>query len=284
MALPNTSGIYRIVYTRNGDEYIGSAVNFRRRWDLHKSRLKAGTHHSKYMQRVYNKYGLDVLEFEPIEELPLPPGYTKKQKKARLIPIEQEWMDERQPAMNGNKTAGNMLGFKHSEETKRKLSEAGKGRKHTEESKALIRASAMGHTRNLGRQLSEEHKLAIGKGNKGRVVSEETKAKQSASQQKRFDDPAEREKIAAARRGTKASDEARANMSAASPWKGKKRPPGWSENLSEKLTGHPVSQETRDKISAANKAVNERKRLEAEQKAQEGLDGDSSTGQATRAS
>jgi group I intron endonuclease len=56
------SGIYIILNTVTKDCYIGSAVNFRKRWNNHKSDLVKNKHHSKIMQNSYNKHG-NVFEY-----------------------------------------------------------------------------------------------------------------------------------------------------------------------------------------------------------------------------
>ncbi len=66
----------------------------------------------------------------------------------------------------GNK---NMLGKKHSEETKKKLSLIFKGCKHTEEARQKIIKSL------IGRKLSEKTRAKISKTNTGKKRSEETK-------------------------------------------------------------------------------------------------------------
>lgn len=86
---------------------------------------------------------------------------------------------------------GGCSGFRHSEATKQKMSEAARGeknpffgRRHSEETKRKIGESEMGekHPR-FGKPLSEEHRRKVGeskKGNKywlGRHHSEETKRK-----------------------------------------------------------------------------------------------------------
>lgn len=58
------AGIYRISCTANGKSYIGSSVNILERWREHISHLRAGAHHSIYLQRCYNKYGEDSIKFE----------------------------------------------------------------------------------------------------------------------------------------------------------------------------------------------------------------------------
>lgn len=72
----NYIGIYMIKCKGNNQIYIGSSTNMQDRWRQHISHLRAGNHHSTYLQRSYNKYGEDSFEFsvllqmfEPNEEL-----------------------------------------------------------------------------------------------------------------------------------------------------------------------------------------------------------------------
>lgn len=58
-----TCGIYEIVHLESGKRYVGSAVNFQSRFRVHKHHLRKNTHHSKYLQRAWNKYGESSFEF-----------------------------------------------------------------------------------------------------------------------------------------------------------------------------------------------------------------------------
>jgi len=84
----------------------------------------------------------------------------------------------------------NRTGFKHSEETKRKLAISGsilsKGRKLSDDAKKKISEASMGNQKRLGAVLSDETKKKIGEShkgkpswNKGKKTSEETKKKLS---------------------------------------------------------------------------------------------------------
>lgn len=53
--LKKISGIYQIVCGNRC--YIGSSVNLWERLLLHRAQLRANIHHSRFMQRCYNKYG-----------------------------------------------------------------------------------------------------------------------------------------------------------------------------------------------------------------------------------
>ncbi len=61
----NKSGIYKISFRDKC--YIGSTVDLYMRLAQHISHLKSNVHHSKYMQRCYNKYGKHEFKIEILE-------------------------------------------------------------------------------------------------------------------------------------------------------------------------------------------------------------------------
>ena len=63
------SGIYCITCSHNGAKYIGSAKNFSKRWKRHLLDLEKGIHCNITLQRVFNKHGVEDLNFSIIEEL-----------------------------------------------------------------------------------------------------------------------------------------------------------------------------------------------------------------------
>lgn len=82
--LPRASGIYQIRCIPTGKIYIGSAVNLRLRWELHKSRLRRGIHHNIHLQNAWDRYGevnFDVSVLELAD-------------RANLLSAEQAWMDK----------------------------------------------------------------------------------------------------------------------------------------------------------------------------------------------
>lgn len=63
-------GIYIIGNFINDKVYIGECKNFYKRFSRHVSALKRGVHCNKKLQNFVNKYGIDSLYFDIIEEMP----------------------------------------------------------------------------------------------------------------------------------------------------------------------------------------------------------------------
>lgn len=66
--MKNISGVYSITNIKNGKLYIGSSKHIHRRWREHKNLLNKNMHHSKHLQKAWNKYGEDNFIFEIVEE------------------------------------------------------------------------------------------------------------------------------------------------------------------------------------------------------------------------
>ena len=164
----NQSGIYIITNNLNKHCYIGSALNIRKRWNRHKSDLCLQKHHSLYLQRAYNKYGSVNFTFTILLICD----------KKDLLFYEQRAIDRYKPEYNQCPVAGNCTGHKTSEEAKRKLSECFSGsknpnfgKKHSDETKAIISATHKGKT------ITQKGRDAVSKAHTGKVMSAETKAK-----------------------------------------------------------------------------------------------------------
>jgi len=112
--------IYGIINKINGHKYVGSSVNFYKRKREHIRLLKKGKHHSDYLQKAWNKYEEKLFEFIVLEEV---------EHKEDLIKREQWWLDNSNCEYNICKIAGNTLGVKCSEETKKKISLANSGKR-----------------------------------------------------------------------------------------------------------------------------------------------------------
>jgi len=113
------TGVYSITNKVNGKRYVGSAsISFRKRWKEHIRQMSGGIHHSKPLQRAWNKYGEDNFVFEVLATCP----------KEYCIKLEQWFIDNLKPEYNINPTAGSRLGAKVSEEERKRMSERGKAR------------------------------------------------------------------------------------------------------------------------------------------------------------
>ena len=118
--LRSKSGIYQILNKVNGKCYIGSAVDPKQRFHMHRSQLRRDTHHSIVLQRAWKKYGEANFEFLLLEECEI----------SKLIEREQHYIDQFRPVYNISKVAGSCLGVKFSKESslKKSLNSRNKGK------------------------------------------------------------------------------------------------------------------------------------------------------------
>lgn len=171
------SGIYQITNKLNGKRYIGSAVYLKRRQEEHLYHLCCGDHHNKHLQRAFDKYGKQSFEFSVLSHV----------NPEKLIEREQYYLDILSPEYNISKTAGSLLGYRASAETREKMSEAHKGKRnhnygkrHSEETKRKISKALSGERNpNYGRCLSVETRRKISEAKKGTHHSSEHKRKLS---------------------------------------------------------------------------------------------------------
>lgn len=134
-------GIYRITNIQNGMTYIGkTGMNFGDRWDCHKAQLNGGYHHNSSLQSDWNKYGADNFEFEILETV---------EDEARLNDLEIKYIAMyREKGLCYNISDGgdtSNLGKHLSEETKRKIGEKNRinmtGKKHSDETRKKMSQS-----------------------------------------------------------------------------------------------------------------------------------------------
>lgn len=120
------AGIYLIVNRVTRAVYVGSAAtSFNQRWKQHRSELRRGIHPNPYLQNAWNKYGEQNFVFEIAEIV---------NDRSRVLEREQEWLDaclgsDQIECYNLSPVAGSQLGYRHTEEARRKISAAGAGRK-----------------------------------------------------------------------------------------------------------------------------------------------------------
>lgn len=163
------SGIYSIRHRESGKCYVGSAVNFSKRWSGHRRRLAQNRHHSAHLQGAWNKYGPLAFEFVVMERV---------QVLTDLLVREQYWIDalrvcDRRHGYNVSPTAGSPLGVKHSAETRAKISAAMRGRTVTDETRARLSASAK--LRDIAHLHSPESRAKAANARRGRPRPEYVK-------------------------------------------------------------------------------------------------------------
>lgn len=238
-------GIYKITNKINGKIYIGSSVNLKNRWQIHCSDLRRNKHHSKRLQLAWNKYGAEAFEFTVIEVV---------LDKSALIAREQAWIDLLRPTGRGgynvSPTAGNCLGVKHTEETRRKVALANTGRRPSEETRKKLSAAQRGKVISP-EQIAKYHETMRARTPEQRAA---TKAKAAATKRAMTAEARARisEAMSSARRGSIMSDAFRDMVSAR--FKGKKQTPEQIAKRASAHVGAKRSEETRAKISAKAKA------------------------------
>ncbi len=155
--MSNQSGIYSITHKKSGKRYIGSAMNIRGRWNMHRHRLRQGTHHSPHLQAAWDKYGEAAFVFEILATC----------EPSELTAQEQFWIDAFHTCSNryGYNTlpnAANWLGMKHTEASKKAMSFKRKGKPLTPTQRAAL----------VGRKysMSESGKMARRGENNSRAI------------------------------------------------------------------------------------------------------------------
>jgi len=152
--------------------YVGSSSDLKRRANRHFCMLRKGNHHAVALQAAWNFYG-DKLVFKVIIACDV----------SNLIMYEQIAMDALKPRMNTLQAAGSNLGFRQSENTRKLISEAGLGRKHSDESKALMSEklrAAWARKKSCGKSfMTDEWRANLAASRVGKKLSEEAKKKVS---------------------------------------------------------------------------------------------------------
>lgn len=182
MSKSHTPVIYRIRNVVNQKFYVGSTINMKERARTHRNKLRAGKHHTPYLQAAWNKYGEECFVFEVIEEV----GSIDE-----LQDAEDRWLAEHvgqshcynaglrsgAPWRGAPKELHPSFGSTVSEDEKARISEGVKkryedpayapraGKRHTEETKAAISAKVQ---------------MALAEGRSGKFIpSEETRKRMS---------------------------------------------------------------------------------------------------------
>lgn len=256
--------IYCIKNKINKKQYVGlTTKSSAERWKDHVNHAK---YNSKNMPiaRAILKHGKENFEIFVLEEcLNL----------EKLNEKEIFWITELNTYNEGyNATLGggaSMLGRKHSEETKQKISKAIKGKIRSKETRQKMSKANSGEKNSMfGKTHSEKIRQKISETNKGenhpffgKQLSEIHRQKISKSHKGKKHSEASKKKMSEARKGYKHSEETKKKIGKAN--KGKKHSEKPKKKMSKSLMGtnHRFfgkhhSEETKQKISKANKGEN----------------------------
>lgn len=155
-------GVYKIVNDVNDKIYIGQSINVIARWKDHVNSLQRGDSRCTLLQRAWNKYGEEHFYFEILESC----------SEDMLDDIETKYIDlydscnvdkgyNIEPGGNKNKHL--------SDETKRKIRDANRGRSHSEESKKKMSESRIGENNGMyGKHHSDESRKKMSNAKKGK--------------------------------------------------------------------------------------------------------------------
>jgi len=228
--MPVNIGV-RVIYkltSPSGKSYIGQTCNFRMRCHQHKY---SGSHCTRLSSAI-KKYGFDSFIHQILES-----GLSDEQ----ANDLEEKYIKEHKTLHpNGyNLTSGGMTS-RHSDESKklislaqkgrvkselerRKISESNRGKVQSDETKEKKRIANIGKkmsaeaiaktaAANTGRKMSAEHKERLRIIHTGSKASEETKAKMSAARKGRKVSEEAIKKSADSRRGIKRTEETKERM------------------------------------------------------------------------
>lgn len=204
LMIPTTPGIYVIRCTQEAKVYVGSAVNLNLRWKIHLVDLRACKHHSHKLQRAFRRFGAAAFTFEVQEECP----------PEELIHREQlllDALDAVDKGYNVCRTAGSRLGMKHTDATRKLLSDKAKKRP----------------------PITEETRKKLSQAKKGKPKSEATRRNMSE---------------AASKRPPRSAATIEKHRAAITGRPGHKHPQEHKDYMRDKMLGRVISEETRERI------------------------------------
>ena len=248
----NTSGSIKKFGKGYNDKYMGTGL---------------------FLKRVYKKYGKD-----DFKKIVITHGILEQED---MDSLEKFWIKKHDTIGNDGYNIHyggyNVIGMKHSEESKKKMSKSQSGekngffgKKHSKETiKKMSKKKSKEHRKKLSefaKNRPQEHKDKLSKAkkgkpahNKGKKMSEEQKKKLSEIAKNRPPVSEEtRKKMSKAHKGRKVSEETRKKISKIH--KGKIVSEETRKKLSKARKGEKASKETRKKLSEASKKAWKRRK------------------------
>lgn len=168
-------GIYKIENLKNGKMYFGQTIDYDKRKAEHLRALSGGYHKNRYLQSAWDKYGADSFSF----------SFVANCAENELDVFEKKYIsDYNSEAPNGyNLTCGGdgVRGMKWSEESRKRVSEARKGKprapRQNEGQSAESRTKMSASMKAKWQDESYRDKVRIS--HTGKTFSQETKEKMS---------------------------------------------------------------------------------------------------------
>ena len=165
------SGIYQIVNHKTGHRYIGSAVNLGRRMNYHRWLLEGNRHWNRRLQLAWIKYRAPAFEFTVLCVC----------RKDDLLFFEQRAIDQFAASLyNTKKLAHSMLGYRHTDAARQKMSAAKLGTKQSPETRSIRSAALKGHT------VPDSVRAALSKRRRGAKATDEQRRKMSIAAKARI--------------------------------------------------------------------------------------------------
>lgn len=179
-------GIYKIVCSIDSKVYVGRSVDIARRFREHRTSLRSCRHSNEYLQRAWNLHGEESFVFELIEECI-----------EEETPSREAYWQSYYGIGDGSRCYNLLLedgtgSFRIHEDTKRKMSDASRGKPKSEE-----------HRRNTAKAVSERAAIHGGV-RKGMPVTEEQRKKISETLKGRPRAPGVTERIQATKAAKRA--------------------------------------------------------------------------------
>lgn len=203
----SSSGIYKIENKKDKKVYIGSALDIKGRFRSHKYALRHNKHRNQHLQRAWNRDSESSFLFEILEE-----GVSRENLLSRemyyVLIYDALDSEKGYNFLFPDRRKGE---FHHTEDAKRKISEAGKGRKgppRSEEFKKELSKRCKGRTyeERYGEAQALQIKEKIRNANfkreykRGFHFSDETRKKLSESHKGLFQSEEKRKKCSEAKK------------------------------------------------------------------------------------